>query len=197
METEDTELSIDEIKLWTVDALKAFLRKRSLKVSGRKEELVALVFAAKTMPELSAAGTSAADGEHQKKRHYADLLKTPLGNLPDPKELSDWESESAAITRWPPTMAFEIGSFLQNIDDVPLRKRLIADYKDQKAYSYFASGWMKEVEYHPITPDSKFCFLRAKCTPSQRVRDIPHSVWVAIEKASGSVQSAHCTCFAG
>ena len=52
-------------------------------------------------------------------------------------------------------MAFEIGQNLQNIDDITLRKRLMADYKDQKAYSYFASGCMKEIQYHPITPDSK------------------------------------------
>ena len=149
------------------------------------------------MPELSAPGTSAAAADLQKKQHYGDLLTTPLGNLPDPKELQDWESESDSITKWSPTMTFEIGSFLQNIDDVPLRKRLISDNKDQKVYSYFTSGWMKEIEYHAIAPDSKFCFLRAKCTPSQRVRDIPHSVWVAVEKENGAVQSAHCTCYAG
>ena len=40
MEEEDSEFSIDDIKLWTVVALKDFLRKRNLKVSGRKEELV-------------------------------------------------------------------------------------------------------------------------------------------------------------
>ena len=197
MEEEDGEVSIDDIKLWTVVALKDFLRKRNLKLSGRKEELVALVFAAKRMPELSAPGTSAAAADLQKKEHYADLLKTSVGNLPDPEELQDWKGESLSITKWPPTMAFEIGQYLQNIDDIPLRKRLMADYKDQKAYSYFASGWMKEIQYHPITPDSKFCFLRTKCTPSQRVRDIPWSLWVAVEKESGAVQSAFCTCFAG
>ena len=43
-------LSIDEIKLWNVKVLQDFLRKRGLKISGRKEELVALVFAALRMP---------------------------------------------------------------------------------------------------------------------------------------------------
>ena len=44
-EEEEEVVSIDDIKLWTVPALKDFLRKRNLKLSGRKEELVALVFA--------------------------------------------------------------------------------------------------------------------------------------------------------
>ena len=64
-----------------VVALKDFLRK-NLKASGRKKELIALVFAARKMPELLAP-------DLQKKEHYADLLKTSVGNLPDPEELQD------------------------------------------------------------------------------------------------------------
>lgn len=36
MEKEYRELSIDDIKLWTVNGLKDFLRNRNLNVSGRK-----------------------------------------------------------------------------------------------------------------------------------------------------------------
>ena len=93
MEEEDSEFSIDDIKLWTVVALKDFLRKRNLKVSGRKEELVALVFAAKKTPVLSAPATSAAASDLQKKQQYRELLKTPTGCLPDPEELQDWDGE--------------------------------------------------------------------------------------------------------
>ena len=92
-------VSIDDIKLWTVPALKDYLRKRNLKVSGRKEELVALVFAAKMMPELAAPATSAGVAEQQKKEHYGDLLKTPTGSLPDPDGLvQGWESEQSIIS---------------------------------------------------------------------------------------------------
>ena len=72
-------------------------------MSGRKEELVALVFAAKTMPELLAPGTSAPVADLQKRQHYRDLLKTSFGKLPDPHELQDWESESDSITKWQAT----------------------------------------------------------------------------------------------
>lgn len=88
MEEEEEEVSIDD-KLWMVVALKDFLRKRNLKVSGRKKELIALVLAARKMPEISVPGTSAAAADLQKKEHYADLLKTLIGNLPDPEELQD------------------------------------------------------------------------------------------------------------
>lgn len=29
-------------------------------------------------------------------------------------------------------------------------KRLLSDYKEGKAYSYFDSGWLQELLYHPI-----------------------------------------------
>ena len=129
MEEEDTGVSIDEIKLWTVNALKDFLRKRNMKVSGRKDKLVPLVFVAKTRPDLAPPATSAATADLQKKEHYRDLLKTSSETLPDPEELNNWESESSSITKWPPTMSMDIANYLNSIDDVPLRKRLMSDYK--------------------------------------------------------------------
>lgn len=72
---DSTVVSIDDIKLWTVPALKDYLRKRNLKVSGRK-----------MMPELAAPATSAGVAEQQQKK-YGDLSKTPTGSLPDPHGL--------------------------------------------------------------------------------------------------------------
>ena len=197
MEEEDKELSIDEIKLWTVSALKNFLRERKMKVSGRKEELVALVFAAKLRPDLAPPAAGAAAVELEKEEHYKGLLRANTETLPDPEQLSNWESEASSIAKWPPMMSMDIASYLNSIDDIPLRKRLMADYKDQKGYSYFSSGWMGEIQYHHISQDSKYCFLKTKCTPSQRVSNGPWNVWVVVEKKSGEVLSAFCQCFAG
>lgn len=151
---DQVDISIDEIRLWTVSALKDFLRSRNLKVSGRKEELVALVYAAKIMPAFAPPATSSAEAAAEKKEEYEDLLKTPNGSLPDPRSLTNWLSEEKGVQKWPPTMAFDIGNYLSSIDNIDLRTRLMADYKDQKAYSYFASGWMGEVEYNDISPES-------------------------------------------
>ena len=37
----------------------------------------------------------------------------------------------------------------------------------------------------------------AKVTPSQRVTDKPREAWVAINKKTGAIVTAHCTCMAG
>ena len=83
--------------------------------------------------------------------------------MPDPFQLDGWETEEHSITKWPPTMAFDIANYLTNIDNVPLKTRLMSDYKDGKAYSYFASGWMGQVEYHVVDEGSDVCFLKSKC----------------------------------
>lgn len=187
-------LSIDEIRLWNVKQLKNFLRKRGLKVSGRKDELVALVFAAMRLPGYCKIQE---DASSAKLRHYKDLLIIDGQKIPDPLEISGWRTEVDSITNWPPTMTFEISNYLNNIDEIPLKKRLISDYKDGKSYSYFASGWLGKVQFHHINDSSKVCFLRAECRPSQNISNIPWKVWVCIEKKSGEIRGAYCTCFAG
>ena len=79
------QLSFDEINTWRMDALKHFHKKRGLKVSGRKEELVARVFAAaeQDMPVCLDAASRVA----QTQRERESLLKTPEGVLPDPNEI--------------------------------------------------------------------------------------------------------------
>ena len=59
------------------------------------------------------------------------------------------------------------------------------------------SGHVQVVEYNPIDAESPYCALRAKITPSQRITEKPHQAWVYLDKTSGSVNCAHCTCVAG
>ena len=49
MSSDSSSLSLDEVNTWNIDALRLFCRKRDLKVSGNKAELVARVFAASEM----------------------------------------------------------------------------------------------------------------------------------------------------
>ena len=80
-------------------------------------------------------------------------------------------------------MAFDIGQYLSNIDNVELRTRLEADYKDQKAYSYFASGWMGEVELNPVSEQSEYILLS-----ESRMQTIPASEGHSLESVGGNQQ---------
>jgi len=62
----------------------------------------------------------------------------------------------------------------------------LSDYKGSKAYSYFAKGWLSSVFYHPLG-SSPQRLLKCDCRPSERLRDVPHKLWVCISKEDGKV----------
>ena len=122
------QLSFDEINKWRMDALKHFLKKRGLKVSGlRKEELVARVFAAaeQNMPVCLDAASWVAQTQCERE----SPLKTPEGVLTDPSELHNgWIGELNGMTKWPPILLSDITLYIMKDhpgNDISLPKRLL------------------------------------------------------------------------
>ena len=118
------QLSFDEINSWRMDPLKHFLKKRGLKVSGKEEELVALVFAAaeQNVPVCLDAASRVAYMQCERE----SLLKTPEGVLPDPSELHNgWIGELNGMTKWPPILLSDITLYIMKDhpwDDISLQK---------------------------------------------------------------------------
>ena len=196
--------SYDDFSRWGVSNLKKYLRDRGLKTSGKKIELVALAFSASQLGVTSKP--SVATDNVKNSEDYASLLVTTTKDLlPDPiAELKHgWIGEQNGLSQWPPCMYFDIAQYLMSQEDLidgaeeTLKRQLMTDYKEGKAYSYFDSKWLGEIFYHPINEQNKYCFLKAQCTPSQKVHNPPHTAWVCLEKRSGTIQKAYCTCFAG
>lgn len=195
----DEKRSLDDFKRWKVPELREFLRKRGLKTTGTKEELTALSFGAEqcSVP-LKLTGK---EEMIAKADQYKSLLNVNGEQLPDPfvdiKE-SEWLDEQTGMKKWPPIFQLQIAEFILTIEQgKDLGKRLLSDYKEGKAYSYFDSKWLGEVLYHDISPTHQLCFLKSESRPSQKIRNVPHKIWVCVNKTNGSVESAYCTCFAG
>ena len=80
--------------------------------------------------------------------------------------------------------------------------RLECELKQRKACGYFTNSFIGEILYHNIDEKSKFCLLRTKCVPSQRVDMKQYDVWMdsrkdLIDSIGGEILSAYCTCTAG
>ena len=178
-----------------VEELKTYLRLRGLKVSGRKVELVARVFAAsennvqplKTAEEVEA---EIAD-EYKAKLSLKDFV------LPDPFHIKDgWIEKEKGVTSWPMVLYPDIYNYL-NFNPSELSSADLCDYKNCKAYRYFKRGWLGPLQYHKVQPDCDYCLLKTDCTPSERLSDTPHKLWICMIKKDAKNMTAHCTCMAG
>ncbi|XP_070579493.1 uncharacterized protein [Ptychodera flava] len=195
------EAGLEDFGRCHVPALKAYLQQRNISVTGRKKsELQALAFAANTLK--IPVNASVLEEEISRQLRYLRLLPTDDGDFPDPIKLDQgWETEDTGMSKWPPTFLADISDYLRkhetDIESAGLRKRLLRDYKEGKAFSYFSSQFLFEVNYHHVGTDKKYCILKSKCIPSQKISAMPHDVWVVIHKKNGEIHSAYCSCLAG
>jgi len=171
-----------------VEELKTFLRLRGLRVSGKKSILVARAFSA--VENNTQIIKTAEEVEETLSEEYNDKLNIGDRTIPDPFKLTTgWKDEDEGIAFWPMIPTFYIIQFLTIDSEV----EDLSDYKGSKAYSYFAKGWLSSVIYHPLG-SSPQCLLKCDCRPSERLRDVPHKLWICISKEDGKVLKAHCTC---
>ncbi|XP_041354900.1 uncharacterized protein LOC121372566 isoform X1 [Gigantopelta aegis] len=107
------------------------------------------------------------------------------------------EHESQQLARFDFCQSF--GDVYLYLIDTPsiYNKDSMKAYKSLEAYKYVVSGHVQVVLSNPVDDKCPFMAMKAKVTPSQRARDKPHEPWVYLEKNSGTVYCAHCTCMAG
>ena len=187
-------MDLDMISAMKVEELKNFLRLRGLKLSGRKQELPARVFVAieNNVPIVK----TAEEIESEIANDYKAKLIIGDDQLPDPFQLEDgWISEEDGVKLWPTTLYPDIFHFLAFYPS-ELKSKDLGDYKMTKAYSYYADGWLKPLDYHPVSEESKYCFLKTTCRPSQKISDVPNKLWVCLPKQDGKVLAGHCSCMA-
>ena len=98
--------------------------------------------------------------ESEDKKRYKEKLTLSNGKLlPDPSVLDvGWKGE---VRRLPDLCFADIFNYLINTPSDYIKENLKA-YKSLEAYNFFVCGHVHDVLYHPITSDSKFCFIKTK-----------------------------------
>ena len=125
-------MDFEYFKKLKVEDLKSYLRLRGLKVSGRRDELIARCFAAweNNVPTIKTAEES----EHDLGLEYTSKLKIGSVSVPDPEQLKEgWLSENDGIKFWPNTLYPDIFNFL-SFHPGDLNKLDLNDYKQSKGY---------------------------------------------------------------
>ena len=126
-------------------------------------------------------------------KEYTQRLTTH--NAPDPKEFcaDQWIDD---VTSSPDLDQGKLFSFV--LKKQSSRFRVVGKYKDQKAFSYYESGFVSAL-YTYIVPGTKM-FVKGDVTPSTKVRDDPHKAWILFEipkKGECETLTTWCTCVAG
>ena len=134
MSSDSSSLSLDEVNTWNVDAFRLFCRKRHLKVSGNKAELVARLFAASEMgiPVQPSANELITRTETEK----AKLLIAPdKTQTPDPLSLKDnWLRESDGLTSWP---RYSIVNEIPSAENLPYLEMSGGSERLKENHAYF------------------------------------------------------------
>lgn len=101
------------------------------------------------------------------------------------------------VKQWPEIDDGKLFSYILRTKAVDVE--YIGKYKDQKAYSYWMSGFVDTVLFTTCPVDSKQMFLKGCVSPSQKLRDDPHKVRICLEgtKSDCRIVTSWCTCTAG
>jgi len=124
---------------WTVPSLKDFLSLRRLKQTGRKPELVARAFGAYEL--IAPVKFSQQQIYQQIKEEYSWRLNSN-GIKTDPNHIphETWIDE---VKQWPEVDDGKLFGYILRTKAVDMEN--IGKYKDQKAYSYWMSGFVDTV----------------------------------------------------
>jgi len=169
-----------------------YLSVRGLNTAGRKVELVARAFSANEL----GLGIIQSSEEQQKtlEENYAKKLSNL--QLPDPKSI-DGDKLSNDVTQWPSITLGNIFAYILKKNEFDAD--YIGKYKDQKAYSFFDSGFVGEIKSYKISSKKNISFLYCDVRASQAIHE-NKNLWIITKVAANEnteILSAWCSCMAG
>ena len=147
---------------WTVDRLKYYLVVQSLSQNGSKLELAAGAMLAfergdPIRQDLEVLDRGLKDNDSKLLSEYGIL---------DPRTIKEWYGD---VSLWPCVDIGKIFSFI--ISKKAFETEYIGQYKGKKAFSYFMSGFVPEINSSKVSPE--MVVLKSRLTSSQKVRDDP------------------------
>ena len=174
------------------DELQRWLKVRSLKTTGQKQELIDRVIKAK---EDGTETIEERETREKKARETraAEKLRSPSENLPDPKTLNNWTND---LSKLPQISYNEIIDYLVYGSCKFFQREDMKCFKQLKAFKFFKDRHVQKIELSLISEKSSYCFVKAAVLPSMR-QDCVYRTWISVVKETAKVFSADCNCTAG
>ena len=101
------------------------------------------------------------------------------------------------MQKWPEIDDGKLFSYILKVKAVDVE--YIGKYKDQKAYSYWMSGFVDTVYVAKCLLHSRSTYLKGNVSSSQKLNEDSHRVWVCVEGKGKDcrIVTSWCTCTAG
>jgi hypothetical protein len=186
------------IEKMTVAELKSFLRRRGQPVCGKKHELVARSHGC-VLLNIPIGGEKREGEGKILGRLYMPLQTASGETLPDPSGLDGW-TNLMDLQEFPPVQEKDMINYLLHSRAMD-SKQMAADRALPKAKVMADEGHLLCLEWHHVSAESEYAFVRAQSLPSLPSKDAnqtpAHKMWICLIKASGHIHSAYCSCTAG
>ena len=111
----------------------------------------------------------------------------------DPESVSVTD-RSDDILKWPKIDVGTIFSYILKVRDFDYD--YIGKYKDQKAYSYFDSGFVDSIYTHYPVSNKDVVFLYCKVQASLSVSE-RRNLWIVVKKCPVDILTSWCSCMVG
>ncbi|XP_014664454.1 PREDICTED: uncharacterized protein LOC106806842 [Priapulus caudatus] len=176
--------------------LKKYLRERGVPIGEEKhQELAEKAFWTEKLG-LPVKPTDE-EAEQAIQHHKSEKLVLDGGiiRLPRPETLTNgWEDGPSSL---PDTSRDNLDSYIKAGNrriglEKTEGKRTLALGK-----GLFMSGHVRALQYHGISANLSYCFVRGKVIPQQKTTEPAYHTWVVIQKESGQVYTAECSCIIG
>ena len=186
------EYKFEDLLGLTITSLQNFLSLRGLSKSEIKDELIARAFGAYELNVLVKVPQEVISTELNKE--YQRRLSH--NNAPDPNKIcpDQWIDD---VTLWPDLDQGKLFSFI--LKKKAVDSEYIGNYKDQKAFSFYETGFVGTL-YSYTVPGTKMLCVKGDITPSSKVRDDLHKPWILCEipkEGECEILTTWCTCAAG
>ena len=182
----ESSTTLEDFLVMSSSELQYYLQQRGLSVSGTHSSLAArALIAFEQKVEIKSTADQIAK---QLKNDYRELFMKH--NLDDPLSSNNFRF-STDIKCFPATHVGQIFNYI--LKGKAFEAEYIGQYKVKKAYSFFKSGMVGKIYVCNIENGK---IIKTLVTPSQRINDKKHSLWILFNEASDIVISFY-TCTAG
>ncbi|XP_033096577.1 uncharacterized protein LOC117100855 isoform X2 [Anneissia japonica] len=161
---------------WKSADLKTFLRERNVPVGDEKHhELCEKAFWAEKLGLAVKPTDEEAERQIQRSRSEKLVLDGGIIRLPRPETLvNGWEDGPSSL---PETSRDHLDSYIKA--------------------GLFMSGHVRALQYHGISMNISYCFVRGKVVKQQKTTESPYNTWIVLHKETGQVCTAECSCIVG